>query len=459
MHSDTSAAHPSPTRAETTGREIIGWCFYDWANSAFATTVLAAVLPIYFAYIFPKQGLYLGLPGGPGWITRAPSLWAYAVSLSLLLVALSSPLLGAIADRTGAKKRFLACYAFTGAACTSLLYLVQKGDVWLCLILFMIANICFAGGNVFYNAYLPQMAEPEKMDRLSGWGFAAGYLGGGLLLALNLLMVKNPALFNIPDPLLATRLCFISVGLWWAVFTIPTLVLVKERAPLPPASDDNVWRCSFHRLRTTLAKIRSYSELLRFLIAFLIYNDGIQTVIVMATIFGKTELQLSSSTLLTTLLLIQVIGIPGAILFSKLADWFGAKFALMLSLVVWTAVACYGFFVQTAVEFLLLAAAAGLVLGGSQSISRSLYGRFVPPAHSAEFYGFYAVSNKFSSILGPLLFGFLTDLTGNIRIAVLSITVFFLVGMALLAGVDVEKGKRQRRLGNGEETHSPLQQS
>jgi UMF1 family MFS transporter len=424
--------------------EIVGWCFYDWANSAFATTVLAAVLPIYFIYIVPERGVRFGLPGGPDWITHAPSLWAYSVSLSLLLVALSSPILGTIADRTGAKKRFLAAYALSGSLCTALLFFVRQGDVWLCLLLFMAANIGFSGGNVFYNAFLPQLVGPERMDRVSGMGFAYGYLGGGLLLALNLLMIQKPGLFGIPDTLLATRFCFVSVGIWWAVFSVPILTLLRERPPVSTVPlPRNLLTYGFKRVRQTVVTARQFSQLVRFLIAFLIYNDGIQTVILMATIFGSTELKMGAGTLLATLLLIQIVGVPGSLALGALAERYGVKRVLTFTLILWTGIVCYAFFIRTASQFVVLSVLVGIILGGSQALSRSLYARFVPPGHSAEFYGFYAISNKFASILGPFLFGLLADLTGNLRYSVLSVALFFLAGLILLVAVDVEKGVQE----------------
>ncbi|MFP3871081.1 MAG: MFS transporter [Syntrophobacteria bacterium] len=424
--------------------EILAWCLYDWGNSAFATSVLAAVLPLYFAYIVPERGVRLGIPGGPGWNTQAASLWAYAVSLSLVLVAVSSPVLGTIADRTAAKKRFLGFYAFLGALCTALLFSVHHGEVWRCLILFMLANIGFAGANVFYNAFLPQMVGLHRLDRISGRGFAFGYLGGGLLLALNILMIQKPDLFGIPDRLTATRLCFVSVGIWWALFTVPILTLLHERPALTGGMlHRSVLAYGFSRVMRTISKATQFQQLLRFLIAYFIYNDGIQTVIVMATIFGRTELELGAGTLLGALLMVQIVAIPGALAFGRLAERLGAKKALMLSLIAWTGSVCYAFFMESAAEFMVIAALIGLILGGSQAISRSLYARFVPLAHSAEFYGFYAVSNKFAAIPGPFLFGLLADLTGKIRVSILLLALFFLTGLFLLATVDVEKGRQE----------------
>jgi UMF1 family MFS transporter len=434
----------NPPAATADRREIVGWCFYDWANSAFATTVLAAVLPIYFTYVVPRHGVRLGPLGGPGLTVRAASLWAYSVSLSVLLVALSSPILGTIADRTAAKKRFLAAYALAGSLCTALLFFVQLGDVWLCIFLFMAANIGFAGGNVFYNAFLPQMVGPDRLDRVSGLGFAVGYVGGGLLLALNLLMIQKPGLFGIRDMLLAIRLCFVSVGIWWAVFTVPTLTLLRERPPVESGPlPENALIYGFRRVSRTLAKARQFGQLGRFLIAFLVYNDGTQTVILMATIFGRTELGLGSGTLLATLLMVQIVGVPGSIALGLLAERYGVKRILMLTLILWTAIVCYAFVIQTALQFVILSLLVGLILGGSQALSRSLYARFVPPDQSAEFYGFYAISNKFASILGPFLFGFIADLSGDLRYSVLSVALFFLAGLILLATVDVEKGEQE----------------
>jgi UMF1 family MFS transporter len=414
---------------------------YDWANSAFATSVLAAILPVYFASIVPEEGIIF--PLGPlSFRTTAGALWAYAISFSLLLTALTAPILGALADFSGSKKRFLFGFAYTGAALTSLLYFVREGNYWLCLALFVPANIGFAGSMTFYNAFLPQVASEDKMDSVSGKGYAFGYIGGGLLLALHVLMITYHESFGIPDRSMSIRISLASVGIWWGFFAIPLFLWVPEVRHLRSRPDGfGHISYGFSQFLNTLRSFRHYPDLLWFLIAFLIYNDGIQTVIAMAAIFGKTALGLDTQTLIGTLLMTQFIAWPGALLFARLAERIQSKNAILITLLLWIIIVTYAYFLKSALEFWILGGLVGLVLGGSQAISRSLYAKLIPKARPAEFFGFFTISAKFASIFGPLIFGLVTDLSENPRNAILSLIVFFVVGMIILSRVDTERGR------------------
>ena len=432
-----------PSTTSRKKRAIFAWCMYDWANSAFATTILAAILPVYFASLVPEEGI--AVQCGPlSLSTTASALWAYGISLSLLLTALAAPILGAVADLSGSKKRFLFGFTYAGAALTSLLYFVRAGDYWLCLGLFVAANIGFAGSMPFYNAFLPEVAPEGKIDWVSGKGYAFGYIGGGLLLALQVLMITYHESLGIPDSSMSIRISLASVGLWWGLFAIPIFLWVPEvRRFHNRAGDFSYFTHGFSRFFNTLRSFGRYRDLLWFLVAFLVYNDGIQTVIAMAAIFGKTALDLDTGTIIGTLLLTQFIAWPGALLFARLAQKIRSKGAVMIALLLWIGIVTYAYFLKSALEFWILGGLVGLVLGGSQAISRSLYVQLIPKARPAEFFGFFTVSAKFASIFGPLIFGLVTDLSDNPRNAIVSLVLFFAVGMILLSRVDMERGRQQ----------------
>jgi UMF1 family MFS transporter len=427
----------------STKRAIIGWCMYDWANSAFATSVLAAILPVYFASLVSEEGIAVRW-SSLNFSTTASSLWAYGISFSVLLTALAAPILGGLADFSCSKKRFLFGFTYTGAALTSLLYFVRDGDYWLCLGLFMAANIGFAGSMTFYNAFLPEVAPEEKMDWVSGKGYAFGYIGGGLLLALHVLMITYHEGFGIPDKSVSIRISLASVGIWWGFFAIPLFLWVPEVRRLHNKPENfSYLTYGFSRFFKTLRSFRHYQDLLWFLFAFLVYNDGIQTVIAMAAIFGKTALGLDTGTLIGALLLTQIIALPGALLFAKLAEHIQSKGAIIIALLLWIGIVTYAYFLKSSLEFWILGGLVGLVLGGSQAVSRSLYAQLIPRARPAEFFGFFTVSAKFASIFGPLIFGLITDLSENPRNAIVSVILFFAVGMIMLSRVDVERGRHK----------------
>ena len=414
---------------------------YDWANSAFATSILAAILPVYFATLVPEGGIAVQW-GTLKIATKASALWAYGVSFSFFVTALTAPILGALADFAGYKKRFLFGFTYVGATLTSLLYFVQEGDYWLCLGLFMAANMGFAGSITFYNAFLPEVAPEKKLDWVSGKGYAFGYIGGGLLLAIHMLIINYHESLGIPDRSLSIRISLSSVGIWWGLFAIPLFLWVPEvKRPYNQRQKFSYLKYGFIRFFRTLRSFRNYKDLLWFLVAFLIYNDGIQTVIAMAAIFGKTALGLDTGTLIGTLLMTQFVAFPGALMFAKLAQRIQPKSAIIITLMLWIGIVTYAYFLRSAVEFWILGGLVGLVLGGSQAISRSLYAQLIPRARPAEFFGFFSISAKFACIFGPLVFGLITDLSENPRNAIISLVLFFVVGMILLSRVNMERGR------------------
>lgn len=444
--------------AKDNPRTIFGWCMYDWANSAYVTTVAVGLLPRYFAdVVVPPGGVtYFGIN------FAADSLWAIAVGASTLIAFLTSPVLGAIADFSGAKKRFLLAFAYTGALFAMLLDFCRAGDIVRTLLFFLVAQVGFIGANVFYDAFLPNIASDEKMDWVSGKGYSYGYVGGGLQFALALLLVLgHDALGLSLDQ--AARLGIVMAGAWWAGFTLITARDLVEPPPREAASGGNAGAgaggrpgggvrgllglaaVGVRRTWATTRKVRQFRQLLLFLVAFMLYDDAIQTVISMATIYGTVELKLSATTLMLTLLLIQAIATFGALLFGRLAGWIGSKATIMVSLVMWSGVVIYAYFIQTAAQFLALGGVVGLVLGGSQALSRSFYGSMIPEEASAEFYGFYTVFSKFSAMWGPWVFAIVKQVTGSSRLAILSIVVLFLAGLILLSLVNVEKAREARR--------------
>jgi UMF1 family MFS transporter len=409
-------------------KTINAWVMYDWANSAFATTIMAAVLPVYYASVAAAN-----LEGN-----LATVYWAYTTSISLLIAAVISPVLGAAADFLGSKKKLLAAFALLGIFGTALLYFVKTGDWLMASIFFIIGDIGFAGSIVFYDALLPHVARPDEMDQVSAKGYAIGYLGGGILLAINLGMIMLA-----PSEMtgLMSRLSFLSVALWWFVFTIPLLKVVKEppRHVLKSEEGRNPVRVSFSRIINTFREITNFKDLFTFLVAFWFYNDGIGTIIKMATIYGA-EIGITQTTLIGTLLMVQFLGIPFAFLFGWMAKKIGAKKSIYISLLVYTFIAIGGYFMSQEWHFWALGVAVATVQGGSQALSRSLFGRMLPRSKSAEFFGFFSVSEKFAGIAGPFVFGIVGQLVGHSRLSIVSLVVFFIIGAALLTRVDEKKG-------------------
>ncbi|MCE5258042.1 MAG: MFS transporter [Chloroflexi bacterium] len=427
-------------------RIINAWCMYDWANSAFATTIMAALLPPYFSGVAAAS-----LPKA-----QASSIWGFSLAFSTLLIAFLGPVLGAIADQTGTKKRFLQSFLSVAIVFTALLFLVHEGDWVMAVIFYMLASIGNAGANVFYDSLLPHVARPDEIDQVSTKGYALGYLGGGILLAINLLWYMKPGWFGwmgITDGNSAVRASFLSVAVWWIIFSIPLFRYVKEPKASSATQIVNPIRAGFKRLGETFHQIKRYQQLVKFLIAFWLYEDGIGTIIKMATIYGA-EIGIGAGDLAGALLLTQIIGVPFSFIFGWLAKRLGTKKSIYLSLIVYTLISIAGYFMTKAWHFWVLAGAVGLVQGGSQALSRSLFGSMTPKARTAEFYGFYDISSKFAGILGPLLFSATALIFGTSRLGIVSLVVFFVVGAVLLSRVDEQSGIATARAEDALETEA-----
>ena len=420
---------------------------YDFANSAFATTILAVIFNQYFAKVVAGGEKGVGLFG---FHLHGASFFTFSVSLSMAISAVLSPFLGAVADSSGTKKRFLMIFCYIAVLFTGLLYFVHPGDYWMGAIFFILANIGFAGGNVFYNAFLPEISTDQNIGRISGLGWALGYIGGGLLLAINLIMLKYPGWLGFQDGSFTVHDCFVSVALWWLVFSSPTFLFLKERAygKLSSSPEGGYFREGYRRLQHTFRRIKSFRELTKFLLAFLVYNEGIETVIIMASIFGAEVLGMQTNELILFFLMVQGIAFVGSMIFGVLADAIGNKRTVIITLVIWSFIVLWAF--QLGIlgdpkrEYWILGVLVAVVLGGSQAASRSLQGLFTPDANSAEFFGFFAVSGKFASILGPLIYGILIAITGSVQSGVLSVLIFFVVGMGILWTVNEKEGMGER---------------
>jgi UMF1 family MFS transporter len=358
----------------------------------------------------------------------------------MLIVAITSPYLGSMADRSGMHRRFLFAYCFIGVVATSLLFFATSGRYLLAASLFIAANIGFAGGNVFYNAFLPKLAANHELDRLSSRGFAYGYIGGGMALLLVFAMIQGYSYLGLADKGAASRAGFLLTGLWWFLFAVPTYLYV--RIPASSIMPDNLHRGLRGYFRI-FAEIKKYPSLLLFLIAFLFYNDGIQTIIVVAAIFAREELELSQGTILACFLMIQFVAMPGTLLFGRLAEISGAKRSIYVALFLFILVTIYAYFMEHAWEFWLLGFVIAIILGGSQAVSRSFFSSLIPEGKHAEFFGFYAISAKFASVFGPLLFAIIIDITGSARLSILALTIFFVTGMALLSQVKTDNNIQQ----------------
>jgi UMF1 family MFS transporter len=444
----------SPERNDR--REIFGWAMYDWANSAFSTTVGTVFLGPYVASL--AAGAAKSYPDGLARLGRlviAPdSFFPYCVSLSVALQVLFLPVLGAIADYSHLRKTMLQVFATVGALLTILLFFVQAATWWLGGVLFIGANLAFGAAVVFYNAYLPDIASEDQRDWVSSFGWAMGYLGDGILLALNL------AFFIFHDRLgvdsgLAVRINLASAGVWWLAFSALTWARLRPRharRPLPVGETYST--IGFRQLGQTIREIRQLPETIKFLGAYFLYNDGIQTVIAVSSTFAAAPLirgglELDLSTLTIIILIIQFTAFFGALLWGRIASWIGAKRSIVMSLVVWAAVVIYAYFglkgENRVLEFALLGIVIAIVLGGSQAISRSLFAQMIPRGREAEFYSFYEVSDRGTSWLGPLLFGLTNQVFGSLRPAILSLILFFVIGLIALPFVDERKAMEDAR--------------
>jgi len=401
-------------------KQVLSWSMYDWANSAFATSILSGILPIYYSTVAASNL-------EPN---TATIYWSYTLAISLVIIALLAPVFGAITDYSNKKKTFLKVFAGIGIFFTALLYFINSGDWLFASIIFILANTGFSLAEIFYNSLLKFVAKEDDVDRVSTFGYAFGYFGGGILLGINLLMF-----LYMEDTQLAAKLSFLSVSVWWAFFSIPIFKYVKEPSTNTNVENINFITIGFSRMLSTVKEISKYRQPFIFLVAFWIYNDGIGTIIKLAIIYGA-ELGISPAALLGALLATQFIGIPFTILFGKMSKKIGTKNSIYVGLMVYTLISILAFFITTAIHFWILAIMVGTVQGGTQALSRSYYCTMIPEEKSAEFFGFYGMSSKFAGIFGPLLFAIVGTMTGSSRYGIVSIVIFFILGMILLSFVN-----------------------
>lgn len=422
--------------------EIAAWATYDFANSAFATVILAVLYNKYYAGIVAggAEGVALGSFHVPG-----AAMLAFVGTAAMLLVALSAPILGALSDLTGRKKEFLGAYTLLGCVATALMMTVDAGEWIWGGALFVLAQLGFAGAMVFYNALLIDIAEPEDYGKVSGIGWAWGYIGGGLLLLLNLFMLKPPK--GAPFDPFSLGACFLSVAIWWGVFSLPLFWGVRQSKVAPFSGKRGRLKESWRLLTRTLHRIKRLPELAKFFFAFLIYNDGVETVIIMAAVFGDQELRMGNDELILFFLMIQGVAFLGALFFGWLVERIGNRRSILISLVIWCLVLVWawqlGWLGNPRKEYWMLGILTALVLGGTQAASRSLQAYLIPPAHASEFFSFFGISGKFASAIGPLVYGLAILLTGSLRIAILTLLLFFVAGFLILWRVNEREGRRQ----------------
>lgn len=401
---------------------MVSWALYDWANSAFATTVMAGFFPVFF-----KQYWNAGVP-----VTESTFRLGLTSGIASLVVALLAPVLGAVADRSGSRVRLLMLVTVLGAASTAGLALVDQGHWLAAVTLYLAASLGFWGGIVVNDSLLLHVAEPGEYDLVSGYGYALGYLGGGVLFAVNVAMTLKPQVFGLADAEAAVRVSFVMVGIWWLAFALPCALWVRERVTSPRAAPREAVRQGFAELRGTLRDVRGYRPVLWFLAAYWLYIDGVNTVIKMAVDYGLS-LGFQASSLVAALLLTQFVAFPAALAFGWLGKKIGARRGIFLALAVYAGATCYAYFIRDERDFFALAVIVGLVQGGVQSLSRSYYGRLVPEGKSSEFFGFYNMMGKFASVLGPFLMAATAAITGNNRSAILSVAILFVGGAIMLA--------------------------
>jgi UMF1 family MFS transporter len=411
-------------------REQRAWAWYDWANSVYFTTVITAVFPTFFASYAAK-----GLEPA-----QASARFALITTISVAVVAVLAPILGALADYSGIKKRLLAVFMMIGVTSCALMVLIGEGDIMLASTLFFIGNIGVSGSTVFYDSLLPHVATPRETDRVSSAGYLMGYISGGVLLLINLAWILSPATFGFADAASATRASFVAVAIWWALFSIPLFLKVPEP---PAAGEDGGFSIgiAFSRLARTFSEVRRYKNAFLLFIAMLLYQDGIQTVIRMASVYGA-EVGIDQNAQIAAFVMVQFVGIPCSFLFGMLGTRFGTKRCIFAAIGVYIVATSLAYFMTTATEFFLLAFLVATVLGGSQALSRALFARMIPADRTSEFFGFYAVSERFATVFGPTLFGISVAITGSSRSALLAIIGLFLAGAFVLSLVDEQEGVR-----------------
>ncbi|MFO7594306.1 MAG: MFS transporter [Pseudomonadota bacterium] len=414
-------------------RKVLAWSLYDWGNSAFATTVMAGFFPVFF-----KQYWSAGVE-----VSDSTFYLGIANSLASLVIVLLAPILGAIADSGSHRKRFLICFAFLGVCMTALLPLVAEGEWQWAVLFYVMATIGFSGSVTFYDSLIVFVTEPKRYEQVSALGYAMGYLGGGLLFALNVAMTLKPELFGLADAAEAVKVSFLMVALWWALFTVPLAFWVTEPEGRRAGVLDTV-QGGFRQLLETFNEIRALRVVFMFLLAYWCYIDGVDTIVRMAVDYGLS-IGFSSDSLIVALLITQFIGFPAAIAFGHLGKWLGPKVGIFIAIAVYVAIVIWASQMASEWEFYGLAIAIGLVQGGIQSLSRSLYARIIPAEKSAEFFGFYNMLGKFAAVLGPVMIGWVGVVSGSPRIGILSLLILFALGAFFLSRVDLTEGERRAR--------------
>jgi UMF1 family MFS transporter len=424
-------------------RERFGWYSYDWAMSVFNTSVTTVFLAPYLTAIARAAAGSDGFIEPLGIDVRPGAFFGYVVSASVLLQVLVLPLTGAIADRTGSKRQLLAAFATLGSLATMAMFFVADGRYMLGAGLYIVANLCFGAATVVYYSWLPDLASPDERDKVSSRGWAIGYLGGALLLAVSLVLFTMHESLGLTESQ-AVRICLASAGIWWAGFTVVSVSLLRNRRPrhvVDAGASAGALSGGFRQLGATLRDLRRYPLTLWFLAAYLLYNDGVQTIIAVSAQYGGEQLELSQSTLISAILLVQVVAFFGALALGRAAAAIGAKRTVLWALVAWTGVLVAAYFLQAgaAVQFYLLATVIGFVMGGTQALSRSLFSQLIPPGREAEYFGFYEISDRGTSWLGPFLFALTFDMTGSYRYAIFSLVFFFVAGGLLLAKLNMRQ--------------------
>jgi UMF1 family MFS transporter len=412
-------------------KKVWAWSMYDWANSAFSTTVMAGFFPIFFEKYWSN----------PDDVIQSTYQLGWANSLASIVIAALAPFLGAIADRGSAKKKFLIFFCYMGMVMTGGLYMVGQGQWQMAVMVYIAASVGFMGANIFYDSLLPSVAPKEKMNYVSSLGFALGYIGGGLLFLINVLMYLHPQWFGVADAATAIKLSFLSVAVWWGVFTIPLLLFVPE----PQISDSlplvRAISAGYRQLRITFKQIRQLKIIGMFLLAYWLYIDGVDTIIRMSVKMGSV-LGFEAGDLITALLMVQFIAFPAALGYNWFASKIGTKKAVLIAIGGYSVVTLLAYFMTVKLHFYILAVLIGLFQGGVQALSRSLFTRLVPRGKEAEFFGFYNMLGKFAAVIGPIMMGWVTLATGNVRLGILSILILFISGALLLQKVDFEEGER-----------------
>lgn len=430
---------------------LTAWCFYDWANSVHALVIVSSIFPVYFSATAVNNA------GGPvidflGFTVKNSVLFSYTISVSFLLTVLLSPICTAIADYSGRKKAFMQFFCCLGSASCALLYFFTRETTTLAVVCFGVSLVGWSGSIVFYNSYLPDIATPDRFDRVSARGFSLGYMGSVLLMIFNLTMILMPGWYGGISSGMASRIAFLTVGLWWFGFAQITFRALPGPRSVDgvkkPARVDGWLLAGFRELQQIFRAVRRQPLLRRFLSAFFLYSMGLQTVMYVASLFGSVELKLPDASLIATILVIQLVAIPGAYGFAWLSGRLGNTRALMVAVVIWVGICVGAYLTYTQYQFFALAAVVGLVMGGAQALSRSTYAKFIPvnTPDTASYFSFYDVAEKLSIVLGTALYGLIDQLTGNMRNSVLALLVLFLTGLWFLARIPPQKvyGERLR---------------